>query len=132
MSPALHIRWPKYWNFSFSISHSNEYSGLIFIRIDLFDLLTVQGTLKSLLQHHSLKPSVLQHSAFFKAILFYPISGICSSIGAQRGRAFSNAWVHESEGLVTNLSSTFQPLLAVGQLLFKGQRKSCDQDRGKR
>ena len=62
---ALHIRWPKYWSFSFSISPSNEYSGLISFRIDWFDLLAVQGTLKSLLQHHSSKASVLRRSAFF-------------------------------------------------------------------
>ena len=62
---VLCIRWPKYWSFSFSISPSNEYSGLIFMRIDWFDLLSVQGTLKSLLQHHRSKTSVLQHSAFF-------------------------------------------------------------------
>ena len=62
---ALHIRWPKYWSFTFSISPSNEYSGLISFRIDWFDLLAVQGTLESILQHHSSKASVLQHSAFF-------------------------------------------------------------------
>ena len=62
---ALLIRWPKYWSFSFSISPSNEYSGLISYRIDWFDLLAVQGALKSLLQHHTSKASVLQHSAFF-------------------------------------------------------------------
>ena len=62
---ALHIRWPKYWSFSFSINPSNEYSGLIFFRIDWLDLLAVQGTLKSLLQHHRLKASILQLSAFF-------------------------------------------------------------------
>ena len=56
---ALHIRWPKYWSFSFSISPSNEYSGLISFKIDWFDLLAVQGTLKSLLQHHNLKESIL-------------------------------------------------------------------------
>ena len=61
---VLHIRWPQYWSFSFSISPSNEYSELISIRIDLFDLLAVQETLNSLLQHHSSKASVLQHSAF--------------------------------------------------------------------
>ena len=61
---ALRIRWPKYWNFSFSISLSNEYSGLISFRIDWLDHLAVQGTLKSLLQHHSLKASILQRSAF--------------------------------------------------------------------
>ena len=62
---ALCIRWPKYWHFSFSTSPSNEYSGLISFRIDKLDLLAVQRTLKSLLQHHSLKPSILQSSAFF-------------------------------------------------------------------
>ena len=62
---ALHIRWPKYWNFSFSISPSSEYSGLISFRIDWFDLFAVQGALKSLLQHHSSKASILWHSAFF-------------------------------------------------------------------
>ena len=62
---ALHIRWPKYWSFSFSISFSSEYSGLISFRINWFHLLAVQGTLKSLLQHHNLKASILWHSAFF-------------------------------------------------------------------
>ena len=62
---VLHIRWPEYWSFSFSISPSSEYSGLISFRIDWFDLPAVQGTLKSLLQHHSSKASILQHSAFF-------------------------------------------------------------------
>ena len=62
---ALPIRWPEYWSFSFSISPSNEYSGLISFRIDCFDLLAVQGTLKSLLQHHNSKTSILHHSAFF-------------------------------------------------------------------
>ena len=62
---ALHIRWPKYWTFSFCISPSNEHSGLISFRIDWLNLLAVQGTLKSFLQHHSSKASILQHSAFF-------------------------------------------------------------------
>ena len=62
---VLHIRWPKYWSFSCSISPSNEYSGLSSFRIDWLDLLAVQGTLKSLLQHHTSKASILQHSAFF-------------------------------------------------------------------
>ena len=66
---VLCIRWPKYWSFSFSISPSNEYSGLISFRIDWFDLLAVQGTLKSLLQHHSSKASILQCSAIFMAQL---------------------------------------------------------------
>ena len=69
---ALHIRWPKYWSFSFSISPSNEYSGLISFRMNWLDLLAVQGTLKSLLQHHSSKASILQHSAFFIIQLSHP------------------------------------------------------------
>ena len=69
---ALHIRWPKFWNFSFSISPSNEYSGLISFRIDWFDLLAVQGTLKSLLQHHSSKASILWCSGFFMVHLSHP------------------------------------------------------------
>ena len=64
---VLHIRWPKYWSFSFSISPFSEYSGLISFQIDWLDLLEVQGTLKSLLQHHSSKASILRHSAFFRA-----------------------------------------------------------------
>ena len=69
---VLCIRWPKYWTFSFSISPSNEYSGLISFRMDWFDLLAVQGTCKSLLQHHSSKASILQCSAFFMAQLSHP------------------------------------------------------------
>ena len=68
---ALRIRWPKYWSFSFSISPSNEYSGLISFRMDWLDLLAVQGTLKSLLQHHSSKASILQCSAFLMVQLSY-------------------------------------------------------------
>ena len=69
---ALPIRWPKYWNFRFSISPSNEYSGLISFRMYWLDLLAVQGTLKSLLQHHSSKTSILRHSAFFIVQLSQP------------------------------------------------------------
>ena len=69
---VLCIRWPEDWSFSFSISSSNEYSGLISFRMDLLDLLAVQGTLKSLLQHHSSKASILQHSAFFIVQLLHP------------------------------------------------------------
>ena len=68
---ALHIRWPKYWSFSFSISPSSGYSGLISFTIDWFDILSVQGTLKNLLQHHSLKVSILWHSAFFMVQLLH-------------------------------------------------------------
>ena len=69
---ALHIRWPEYWSFSFNISPSNEHSGLISFRMDWLDLLAVQGTLKSLLQHHSSTASVLQCSAFFMVQLSHP------------------------------------------------------------
>ena len=69
---TLHKRWPKYWSFSFSISPSNEYSGLISFRTDCLDLLAVQGTLKSLLQHHNSKASILWHSAFFLVQLSHP------------------------------------------------------------
>ena len=69
---ALHVRWPKYWSFSFSISPSNEHSGLISFRMDWLDLLAVQGTLKSLLQHHSSKASILQCSDFFIVQLSHP------------------------------------------------------------
>ena len=69
---ALHIRWPKYWSFSFSISPSNEYAGLISFRIDWLDLLAVQGTFESLLQHHNSKASILWHSAFFMVQLSHP------------------------------------------------------------
>ena len=69
---ALHMRWPKYWSFSFNISPSNEHPGLISFRMDWLDLLAVQGTLKSLLQHHSSKASILLHAAFFTVQLSHP------------------------------------------------------------
>ena len=81
---VLHIRWPKYWSFSFSISPSNEYSGLISFRIDWLDLLEVQGTLKSLLQHHSSKASILQCSAFFMVQLSHPYMTIEKTIALTR------------------------------------------------
>ena len=80
---ALHIRWPKYWSFSFSISPSNEYSGLIYFRIDWFDLLTIQGTLKSLLQNHSSKASILR-SAFFMVQLSHLYMTIRKTIALTR------------------------------------------------
>ena len=80
---VLHIRWPKYWSFSFS--PSNEYSGLISFRMDWFDLLAVQGTLKSLLQHHSSKESILRHSAFFMVQLSHPHMTTRKTIALTRG-----------------------------------------------
>ena len=82
---VLCIRWPKYWSFSFSISPSNEYSGLISFRMDWFDLHAVQGTCKSLLQHHSSKTSVLQHSAFFTVQLSHPYMATGKTIALTRG-----------------------------------------------
>ena len=91
--PAVCIRWPKYWSFSFSISPSNEYSGLIPLKIDWFDLLAVQGTLRSLLQHHSLKASIFQHLAFFMVQLSQPCvttgKTIALTIGTIVGRIMS-------------------------------------------
>ena len=81
---ALHIRWPKYWSFSLSISPSNEYSGLISFGIDWFDLLAVQGTLKSLLQHHSSKASTLWYSAFLMVQLSHPYMTIGKIIALTR------------------------------------------------
>jgi len=90
---ALHIRWPKYWSFSFSISPSNEYSGLISFRIDWLDLLAVQGTLKSLFQHHSSKASILRCSAFFTVHLLHPYmttgKTIALTIGTFVGKVMS-------------------------------------------
>ena len=82
---VLHIRWPKYWSFSFSISPSNEYSGLISSRMDWFYGHAVQGTLKSLLQHHSSKASILQCSAFFIVQLSHPYVTMEKTIALTRG-----------------------------------------------
>ena len=81
---ALCIRWPKYWSFSFNTSPSNEHPGLIFFRMNLLDLLAVQGTLKSLLQHHSSKASVLWHSAFFIVQLSHPYRATGKTIALTR------------------------------------------------
>ena len=81
---GVHIRWPKYWSFSFSISPSNEYSGLISFRMDWLDLLAVQGTRKSLLQHHSSTASILLHSAFFIVQLSHPYMTTGKTIGLTR------------------------------------------------
>ena len=81
---TLHIRWPKYWSFSFSISPSNEHPGLISFRKDWLDLLAVQGTLKSLLQHHSSKASILRHCAFFTVQLSHPYTTAGKNIALTR------------------------------------------------
>ena len=105
---ALRIRWPKYWSFSFSISLSNEYPGLIFFRIDWFDLLAVQGTLKSLLQHHSSKASILRHSAFFTVQHSHPYMTTGKTIALTRwdfvGKAMSLLF-----NMLSRLVITFLP-----------------------
>ena len=87
---ALWIRWPKYWSFSFNTSPSNEHAGLISFRMDYLDLLAVQGTLKSLLQHHSSKASILRHSAFFIVQLSYPYMTPGKTIALTRWTFVSN------------------------------------------
>ena len=103
---ALCIRWPKYRSFSFSISPSNEYSGLISFRIDWLDLLAVQGTLKSLLQHHSSKASILQCSAFFIVQLSHPYMTTGKTIALTRQNfVVEDSW--ESPGLQGDQTSQF-------------------------
>ena len=99
---ALSIRWPKYWSFSFSISSSNEYSGLISFRTDWFDHFAVQGTLKSLLQHHSSKASVLQHSVFFIVQLSHPYMTTGKTIALTR-----QTFVGKVMSLLFNMLSRF-------------------------
>src|SRR5574337_118852 len=99
---ALCIRWPKYWSFSFNISPSNEHSGLISFRIDWFDLLAVQGTLKSLLQHHSSKASILWHSAFSMVQLSHPYMTTGKTIALIR-----RTFVGKVTSLLFNMLSRF-------------------------
>ena len=99
---SLRIRWPKYWSFSFSISPSNEYSGLISFRMDWWDLLAVQGTLKSLLQHHSSKASILWHSAFFMVQLSDPYTTAGKIIALTRW-----TFVNKVMSLLFNMLSRF-------------------------
>ena len=105
---VLRIRWPKYWSFSFNISPSNEYSGLISFRMDWLDLLAVQGSLKSLLQHHSSKASILRHSAFFIVQLSHPYMTTGKAIALTRW-----TFVHKVMSLLFNMLSrlviTFLP-----------------------
>ena len=90
---ALRIRWPKYWSFSFNISPSNEYPGLISFRMDWLALLEVQGTLKSLLQHQNSKASILQHSAFFIVQLLYPYMTTGKTIALTRRTFYNELWI---------------------------------------
>ena len=99
---ALHIRWPKFWSFSFNISPSNEHPGLISFRMDCLDLLTVQVTLKSLLQHHSSKASILWRSAFFRVQLSHPYMTTGKTIALTRW-----TFVGKVMSLLFNMMSRF-------------------------
>ena len=105
---ALHIRWPKYWNFSFSISPSNEHPGVISFRVDWLDLLAVQGTLKSLLQHHSSKASILQPSAFFLVQLSHPYMTTGKTIALTR-QTFVDKVMSLPFNVLSRLVITFLP-----------------------
>ena len=133
---ALCIRWPKYWSFSVSISPSNEHPGLISFRMDWLDLLAVQGTLKSLLQHHSSKASILQYSAFFKVQLSHPYVTTGKTIALTRwifvGKVMSLLFNKVSRLVITlsittilieinlpiNEPEEFKPLLFKTQLYY--------------
>ena len=99
---ALHIRWPKYWSFSFNISPSNEHSGLISFRMDWLDLLAVQGTLKSLLQHYSSKTSILRCLAFFIVQLSHPYMTTGKTVALTR-----QAFIGKVMSLLFNMLSRF-------------------------
>ena len=105
---VLHLRWPKYWSFSFNISPSNEDPGLISFRMDWLDLLAVQGTLKSLLQHHSSKASILQCSAFFIVQLSHPYMTTRKTIALTR-RIFVGKVMSLPFNMLSRLVITFLP-----------------------
>ena len=105
---ALHVRWPKYWSFSFNISPSNEHPGLISFRMDWLDLHAVQGTLKSLPQHHSSKASILQHSAFFVVQLSHPSMTTGKTIALTR-RTFVGKVMSLLLNMPSRLVITFLP-----------------------
>ena len=106
---ALRIRWPKYWSFSFNISPSNEHLGLISFTMDWLDLLVVQGTLKSLLQHYSSKASILRHSAFFIVQLSHPYMTIGKTIALTR-RTFVGKVMSLLFNMLSRLVITFLPI----------------------
>ena len=105
---VLYIKWPKYWSFSFGISPPNEYSGLISSRIDWFDLLVVQGTLKSFLQHHSSKASILQRSDFFMVQLSHPYMTTGKTIALIR-HTFVNKVMSLPFNMLSRLVTAFLP-----------------------
>ena len=115
---VLCTMWPKYWSFSFSISPSKEYSGLISFRMDWLDLLAVQGTLKSLLQHHSSKASVLQHSAFFTVQLSHPYMTTGKTIALTRRINISHILIYILFQIVPKVCS-FKCPKACSHILFQ-------------
>ena len=129
----LHIRWPKYWSFSFNISPSNEYSGLISFRMDWLDLLAVQGTLSSLLQHHSSKASILRHSAFFIVQLSHPYMTTGKTMTLTR-RTFVGKVMSLLFNMLSGLVITFLPrsehlliswLQSPSAVIWNPQNKVC-------
>ena len=120
---VLCIRWPKYCNFSFSISPSNEYSGLISFRIVWFDLLSVQGTLKSLFQYHSLKASIFQCSAFFIVQLSHPYmttgKTIALTVQSFVGKVMSLLWVFHSFSSKEQASFNFVAVVIIALTYFR-------------
>ena len=113
---VLHIRWPKYQSFSFSISPSNEFSGLISFRMDCLDLLAVQGTYKSLLQHHSSKESILRHPAFFIVQLSHPYMTTGKTIALTR-RNFVGEVMSLLFNMLSMLVIAFLPRKIVGKIV---------------
>ena len=127
---ALHMRWPKYWSFTFSISPSKEHPGLISFRIDWLDLLVVQGTLKSLFQHHSLKASIFRHSAFFTVQLSHPYMTTGKTIAFTRwtfvGKVMSLLF-NEVTRILEELSSGCPVVVAFGWgIHLKPSREEMD------
>ena len=110
---VLHSRWPKYWSFSFGISPSNEYSGLISFRMDWMDLLAVQGTLKSFLQQHSSKASILRRSTFFILLLSHPYMTTGKSIALTR-----RTFVGKVMWLIFNMQTMLVKLFFQGASIF--------------
>ena len=121
--PALRIRWPKYWSFSFNISPSNDYSGLISFRMDWLDLLAVQGTLKSLLQHHSSKASILWRSAFFIVQLSHPYMTTGKTIALTSWKTLGN-----NQGSPAEYECRF---INLGKHLSSQNTSSCSNSIGK-
>ena len=115
---TLHMRWPKYWSFSFSISPSNEHPGLISFRMNWLDLLAVQGTLRSLLQHHSSKASILQRSAFFTVRLSHPYMTTGNTIALTR-QTFVGKVMSLLFNMLSRLVVTFLPRSKCLLIVFR-------------